>query len=767
VIHETKVGIPRLTALLLASAATASLGCPAKADAAADAVVQELVVTARHREENVQNVPATVTAISGDFLAATNTTGIGQLSLLTPSIQFQTVNPRNSQINIRGLGNNVGLANDGLDPGVGFYVDGVYYNRPATATFDLIDIDRVETLNGPQGTLYGKNTTAGAVSVTTRSPTFSPEDSIEVSGGNYGFLQTKASVSGPLWTDKLAGRLSLSTTSRGGFETNIFDGSKINNYNNLTFRGQLLFVPSDVLRVRVVGDYSKQHLHCCSADIDAFWTPPSGANFVTNAQKFGYTPVLGQVDVNAPVKADQETGGASAQADWSLPSAVVTSITAWRYWNWSPASDLLQTGLDDFKQSGIADRQNQFTQELRIASTGSNTVDYLGGLYFFHEQVNAYGVTQYGSQAVFFLVSAALPASILDGVTFNTFSKYKTDSYAAFGQATWHVTPKLSLTGGLRYTSDDKRGSYAGLSSGGAPLTGALAPFAAIRTAFTPNGGFRVSTRDGAWGGHGDVAYQLTDDAMVYASYSRGNRSGGLNLAQLPAGASAVVAPETVDAYEAGIKSRLFDRRLTLNATVFYEKDEKYQAQTIDPVLLKAYLANIPEVRSQGVELNALARPNDAWSAYGSVTYDDAIYAKFPTAPCPVEQPLPTPASCNLNGAQLPGVPRWALSTGFEFHRDLSFGAHTAVGYLGADDSYRSKLNTAATDSVYAELPSRNLVNARLGIRSADRRWDAFLWAKNLGDLRYLTNRAALAPGYIYGLQGEPQTFGVTLRWRN
>ena len=752
-------------ALLLTGAAAAPLAARADAPAGEETVVQDVVVTARHREENVQNVPAAVTAIGGELLSATNTTGIAQIANLVPSLQFFSVNPRNSQMNIRGLGNNVGLANDGLDPGVGFYVDGVYYNRPATATFDLVDIERIESLSGPQGTLYGKNTTAGAVTVSTAAPSFTRHLTAEGSVGNFGYAQGKLSLTGPIIGDVLAGRLSIAGTRREGFQVNRFNGRRINDFNNVSLRGQLLYTPSEAIQVRLIGDFNRQDLHCCAARISGLWTPPSGVNFLTTAALFGYTPVVGGVDVDSPVRAEQESGGVSAQVDWSLSSMAVTSITAWRYWNWSPANDSLQTRLDDLTLSQTTDRQRQISQELRIASTGTNTVDYVGGLYFFHESVDADTRTLYGPAAIAVFISPALPGLILNGVSLNWTSLYRTDSYAAFGQATWHISPDLSLTGGLRYTWDDKRGSYNAIAAGGAPLAGPLAAFAAIRAGFATTNAYNVSFSKGAVGGHVDLAWQISSDVMAYAGFSRGNRSGGLNLIQLPAGASAVVAPETIDAYEAGLRTRLFDRRLTLNATAFYEIDRGYQAQTVDPVSLKSYLANIPQVRSWGLEATAQARPNADLSLYASATWDHAEYHTFPLGPCPVEQPLPAPTSCNFSGQPLPGVPRWALSGGFDLQRPVTAGDVEGQAYLGVDASYRSSLNGAATNSIYSRLPPRTLVNLRFGFRSPDRRWDAYVWARNAANNRDFSSQAAFSAGYLIAFESDPRTWGATLRF--
>lgn len=754
-----------LRAVLLCGAVIMAAGLPAAALAAEESnTVDEVVVTVRHREENLQKVPAAVAAVSGDFLERTNTTGIADIVRLVPSVQFQVINPRNSQLNIRGLGNAIGLANDGLDPGVGFYVDGVYYNRAATTAFDLIDLQNVQVLNGPQGTLYGKNTTAGAISVTTASPSFTPGATVEGTAGNYSFYQLKGSVTGPIIADKVAARLSLSKTERDGFQVNAFNGKRINDYDNLTVRGQVLVKFSEDARVRIIGDYSKQNTICCSATLTGLWTPPSGGNFTALAAQLGVTPVIGSVDVDARVKANQNTGGVSAEASWDLPGAVLTSITAYRYWEWRPASDLLQSPLDDVRQSAVEDDQEQVSQEFRIASRGDNTIDYVAGVYFYHENIEGRSVSEFGSAATASLVNRALPALILNGLRLDSVAKYNTTSYASFGQLTWHATEALSVTGGLRYTHDAKRGAYNAVASGGVPLLGPLAAFAPLRAIAGTTRAYTTRVKDGAWSGLINVAYQVNPDVLTYASYSKGNRSGGLNLNQLPGNASPIVKAETIDALEAGVKSRLFDRRLTLNAAFFYQTDRDYQANVVDPVLLRAYLSNIPKVRSKGVEISAQGRVSDALDVYGSLTYDKATAVKFPFAPCPLETPLPAPTSCNFNGAELPGTPEWAGSVGFEYHRPVAVVGQEAELYLGVDGSFRSAFSNDATNSIYGLLPSRRLVNARLGVRAAERGWDAYVWSKNLGDVDYYNGTGAGTQGYTFGFKGDPRTYGATLR---
>lgn len=728
-----------------------------------------IVVTARHRDERAQDIPVALSVVNGDLLTKTNTTSVADLSKLAPSLSFQGYNPRNTNLNIRGLGNNIAVASDGLDPGVGFYIDGVYYNRPGTAAFDLIDIERIEILRGPQGTLYGKNTTAGAISVTTAKPKFKSEVNAEMTVGNLGFLQGKAAINLPLVDDLLAVRLSGSVTSRDGTLTNQFTGKKQNNRNSYLLRGQLLFTPSSTVSIRLIGDYAKQDQDCCAQVLAGIVAPANGKNFRNIAALFGYTPVIdpfARVTVNdRQFSFSNESGGVSAQIDFDLPGATITSISAWRFWNWSPVNDVDYTPLSAFAAADNVDQQDQYSQELRIASTGNNKIDYVAGLFFYDETIDQNLTVSYGSAATQLLVSQALPGFILNGVTKVDTNRYRTTSLAAYGQATIHLTDALSLTGGLRYSYDNKRGHYSAVASGGLPLAGPLAAFGPLRAAFASSGTFDVQSKVGKVSGAADLSYRVNNNVLVYANYSRGNRSGGLNLTQLASGISPVVAPESIDSYELGLKTTLLDNRVTFNVAGYLQNDRNYQATVADPARLAVvYLSNVPKVRSKGFEIDMQTRLADNVSVYGALAYTDAKVIYLPASACPLE--LSNQNTCDLSGYPISGIPKWSASFGGEFKQPVKIFAAPLEAYLGFDYSYRSTVNNGGV-SAATQLEPLHLVNARIGVRALNRRMDLSVWAKNLFDKQYFSD---IAPGVgntglLTAQLGDPRTYGVTLRF--
>ncbi|WP_343527056.1 TonB-dependent receptor [Sphingomonas sp.] len=764
-------------------------------DSATDPAVDpgnDILVTARRREERAQDVPIALSVVSAEQLGIRGDYRLDQVQQLVPSLQVFSFNPRNTNINIRGLGSNVALTNDGLENGVGVYIDNVYYGRVGQSQFDLVDLDRVEVLRGPQGTLFGKNTTAGAINISSRLPQFQWHADGQADIGNYDYRQVRGSVTGPLIDGLAAFRLSAAYTTRDGFLYNATTRRRVHDYENATVRGQLLLTPDPALTIRIIGDWGQQDQSCCiNLPVSTFATYDNGAaianSFTQRLARFpNYTPLpidpfARTTDANSPFQANMDTWGVSGQVDYDLGNAAVTSITAVRQWNWFPRNDGDMIGLSINTQGHILNFQRQFSQELRIASTGTRNVDWLLGAYYFQQVVRGYSRTEFGSDAALALFPSddqRVAGIATNGLLSAGQSDPHTKSGAIFGQGTWHVTPALSLTAGLRYTHEEKWGRYRNERVFAQPTTGLtaaqIARVTAIRNALTPVQAFSVDADDDSFSGLATLGWKPSEDTLLYATYSRGAKSQGLNLTNLPAGVDPVVRPEKVDNYEIGLKSQFLDRRVTLNLAAYQTNVRDYQTTIVQQLIgtntYINYIANIPKVRSRGFEGDLAVRPADWLSLTGSLAYTDATYRDYPNGPTPVEALNPTTASPggspvrDFSGQRLAGVPKWAASVGGDITRAL--GGDTEA-YVHGDWSYRSSYYTVASNSRYGLVPGYGLVNARAGIRLGEGgRYDLSVWARNLFDKDYFQTLNVVNYGLVTAILGDPGTYGATLKVR-
>ncbi|MDT8758371.1 TonB-dependent receptor [Sphingomonas psychrotolerans] len=776
---------------------------------------QDIVVTARRREERVQDVPIALSVLSGEDLAASGAFNVNRLQQSQPTLQFYSSNPRNSAINIRGLGAPFGLTNDGIEQGVGFYVDGVYIGRIGASTFDFVDVERVEVLRGPQGTLYGKNTTAGAINVTTRAPSFTPESRVEVSLGNYDFLQTKASVSAPL-SDTVAFRLSTSGTTRHGTIQNIRTGVDQHRLRNLGVRGQVLWNAASNFDLTLSGDFNRQNPLCCVQYYVRTGTTqrPLARQYAALAAAFGYSPPSTDpfdrvTDLDARSNSRQEIGGASLVANWDIGPATVTSVTAWRYWDWQPANDRDFIGLPVTTVSQNPSQQKQFSQELRIASNGANKLDYTLGAFFFHQTIDTQGSQVQGPAASRYLLSGAdaLNPNVLNGLTSTNTISFDNSSFAVFGKLNWEVIKGFHVQPGLRVNYDKKSGFYESVVSlhnaqfnfdATADNVAALLasrPAGAARTTFqnqintlAPQ---RYSPEFSDWNVSGDVtlSYDFSPDVHAYATYARSFKSGGINLSGLPLNSTSTgvdlstqtVKPEEVNHFEVGLKTQFLDRRLTINAAGFWTEISDYQATVNNNAInvIRGYLANAGKVRSRGVEFDTSFRPSQRANLYFNGAYTDATYREFVNAPCPPElaggtatapggvtDPAGTPggrspAFCDISGQVLPGISKWSLSWGGEVN--LPVGGSEGQVYLGYDGSYRSRFSSNPSPSAYTWIDGYSLSNFRLGYREGA--FNIFGWVRNAFDQHYyeLLSTQSGSTGLIVGQPGDPRTYGLTI----
>ncbi|MBS0376407.1 MAG: TonB-dependent receptor [Proteobacteria bacterium] len=783
---------PTAAAIVRRACAVALLGgsWPAQAQLApaaeGGAALETVIVTARLRPEDAQAVPVSMSIVDAALIDRSYSNNVQQLSQLLPSVNYSSPNPRNTALTIRGLGSSVvaiAQANDGLEPGVGFYVDQVYHGRPATAAFDFADLERVEVLRGPQGTLFGKNTTAGAVNITSKAPSFEAESSAEVSGGNYGYYQAKATATGGLYGDALAGRLSAGITGRNGVIENVRTHGDHNDVHNYEARGQLLWQPGSALRVRLIADYSSFDSNCCTQVYVTVGQSlkPAARQYPALAAGLGYAPPSLDpydrlTDIDAALRVATAEGGLAAIADWSLGGATLTSVSAWRFWNWDAANDRDYTGLSIQTLQHIPSRQDQWSQELRLASNGTRQVDYVAGLYWFSQTVLGEPITQYGPLATYWLLGppATYPGSLLDGYGTDGHTRFHSDSYAAFGEATWHATDKLSLTAGGRYTQEEKHGRYAAVVYGGLATTNPTLLKAQL-SILRPQA-YQASDSNGSPSGRANLAYQWTPEVMTYLSYALTSKSGGLNMSGLPlnaanqpALATAVIKPEHNATLEAGLKSQLLGRRLLVNADLYKTVVRDFQTNVVDngPGALRGYLANIERVEVKGAELDAGLRLGAGLTARAAAAWTDARYVSYRNGPCPLELIAAATTVCDLSGRPLSGTPHTAFSAGAEYARPTTAGLRPAELFVRVDAVWRGDQYGDPSDSRYTLIRGYSVLNASAGLRVA-RAWEASVWARNLLNRNYLQNVTVQAgnPGLVVGTPGDPATYGVTLRAR-
>ena len=751
-----------------------------------DAGGEAIVVTARRREESAQDVPIALSVVSSETLEQTGNYTLGQVQQLVPSLQVFSFNPRNTNINIRGLGSNVALTNDGLENGVGFYVDNVYYGRVGLSQFDLVDLAQIEVLRGPQGTLFGKNTTSGAINITSRPPSFDPEFTGEASVGDYGYYQIRASASGALIDDIVAVRLSGALTDRRGFLYNVTQSERAQDYYNASIRGQLLIKPTEDIEIKIIGDFSRQKQnHVLNVLANYVGTYENGVtvpnNFAARAARFpGYAvrPIdafarIGEADGH--YQSNMDGYGVSGQLDWDFGAATLTSISAYRWWDWNPANDGDSTALPIVTKAQQVNRQRQFSQEIRLASNGSNTIDYVVGAYYFWQVVRGFGATAYGPAAALWNLPTAnqvVANAALNGFEANSISTPTTKSFAVFGQADWNISDQFIVTAGLRYTHEKKAGSFSQFHVAGADLSTLLpaqsAAALAIRNQFNPVTSYSTQFTDNSLSGLLTLTWKFAPSALGYATYSRGNKSGGLNLSSLPAGVDPNVAPEKVDAFELGLKSQFLDNRLTFNIAAFQTTISDYQTAITEVVAnsvnFRQYIANIPKVRSRGIEADFVAAPAEGIAFNASIAYADTVFRDYQNAPQAVER-LNISGIQDLTGKQLSGVPKFTYTLGADIFSPVgSLRGRDIEVYSHADYSHRSTFNTSASNSRLAQVPGYGLANVRAGLRTSDGLLDLSVWAKNLFDKNYFQTLSPTNTGLVTALIGEPRTIGVTLR---
>lgn len=753
--------------------------------------LNEVTITSRRRKELAQDVPIPITIVSGSSIDDAGAFNVNRVKEIVPSVQLYSSNPRNTGINIRGLGSPFGLTNDGLDPGVGFYVDGVYYARPAAATLDFIDIEQVEVLRGPQGTLFGKNTTSGAFNITTRKASFSPGATVELSTGNYGFLQAKASVTGPI-SKKIAFRASFSGTHRDGTIENVRTGKNTNTLNNQGGRLQFLWKPTNKIAITLAGDISNQNPDGYAQVVAGVVKTqrPAYRQFDAIAKDLNYTlpstnPFERKIDTDTDWKSGNDLGGVSLNADFELGKGILTSTTAWRYWNWNPSNDRDFTGLQALAKSQNPAKHQNWSQEIRYSGNFTSKLSGVIGLYAIGQEVKIDGTEESGKDQWRFSQSSTSAnwqtPGLLDGYGAKTNSSIQSISAAAFAQADWEVIKGLHVLPGLRFNYDEKNVSFKRTVYGGLQTTNSA--LLAIQRGVFNASEYTTSAKENNLSGQITVAYRPSQKINLFATYSTSFKPVGVNVAGIPNDANgnpdlslAVIKPEFVQHYEIGVKTTL-TKNTNINLNIYNTDIKDYQTNVQSPQLgvNRGYIANAERVNVRGVEFDANVKINKSVSFYGALAYTEGKYVKFTNAPLPLEETGATVQSGtttvqaafkDISGGDLPGISKWAGSLGTELSTKGNLLGLEGRYFLGLDGSYRSSFSSSPTPSKYLNISDYGLLNARIGFK-ASKGLSVIIWGRNILNQNYFEQLlpASGNSGLYAGVLGDPRTYGITLRY--
>lgn len=758
---------------------------------------RDITVVARKTSEAVQEVPIPVTVIGAATLTRQNLTNFTNFQFKIPAFSVYLTNPKQLNLGIRGIGNN-GFNTDGIDGSVGVFVDGVYTGRQGMVSNDFNDLADVEVLRGPQGTLFGKNTSAGAVLINTLKPSFTPGATAEASTGNFGFTEIKGSVTGPLVDGLVALRLSAFYSDRAGTYRNLYDNRYQNARQSSGVRGQLLATPGADLGIRLIGTHARQFFPTISPVILSVYNP---AALRARMAAAGYTLNTSNardrlINIDARLDARTSLDSASGQIDWSpLDLGTVTSITGWQRWSCFTNNDNDFTQLDAITDYGSCNVERQFSQELRWETPRDRAVEATVGAFLSRQRLQVDSRIRFGRQ---YHIWAANPSATVfpaiggrswaqgayadrvAGFGIRSQAVFHSDTEALFGNATWHpdAAHRLALDIGLRQTWERRAQTYAGTIAANLG-TLSLAQVRALSPAGANAqlGSVDTSLKDRALSGESGASYQASRDIFLYAKYARGNKSAGFNLlpyndsnpdrgvaSAIALGAAQSVKGETAGNVEAGIKSLLLDRRLLLNLTAFHTKVRNYQANQavgVGNTALK-FLANVGSLTSRGIELESETWLIPGLHTKGFIAYDKATYSSFPHSVCPGQFATPT---CDLTGRQVAWTPVWTSDLTIDYTQRLD---ETTETYGLLDVNWRSRQNTTITLDPAAEIPAYALASARLGLLLDKDRLDLQLWVENLLNKAYFINLLGYtkSTGIVQGYPGNPRSYGFTARVR-
>ncbi len=683
-------------------------------------LLDEIIITAsKTGNSDLQKTPLAVTAFTADMIDKSAMTDIRDLEQLTPGLTISE-NTTLAQIYVRGVGTNSVFA--GADPSTSISLDGVYIARPSASFTSFLDVERIEVVRGPQGTLYGRNSVGGNINIISKKPSL---DELvykgQVSVGDYNFKRFEGHISAPIIANKLAFSVAGQVSKHAAYRKNIARvGNDLDNEDTSMVRGQLLLKPSEKVEMIARADYFKAN----NFGIYGFGTllthsPAPLANSI-----FGNTRLVAH---NAPTNANKDNWGTSLEVNadlndrWSLKSLSAYRESSYFVHLDADASDL------DIVRTNIGEDQSQFSQEVNVLGKFDRGTLLLG-TYYIHEDI----IGTVGGEGV-----EIVPL----GISRHPEPIVNTDAWAVFGQASFDVTDKLSLIAGARYTDEKKDFEKKdGLFLRGTGIRVVDLSFpkeTGNYSAVTPKFG---------------INYQASDDVLLYASATRGFKSGGFNLtASIPGG----YGPEKLWAYEAGIKSNLAEDRLRLNLTGFTYDYKDLQVQST-VVVASIDITNAATSTISGLELEAVAKATTDLDLFFNVAYLDAKYDQYPGAV------ILGGGTIDASGNRLANAPKWSGSFGGEYGHDFSWGRLFAQ----AQYSWKSRVFFTADNNAVETQSSFGVVNATIGAETPDGKYRLSLYGRNITDKQYVTTTGSF-PLVPAGRFAPPATVGLRLTVQN
>ena len=713
--------------------------------------LEEIVVTATKRVQSLQDVPIAVNAFNADTIEVAGINNAGDLAILTPALNINVnTNPFAARMIIRGVG--TAQTDPALEPSVGLFIDGVYLGRTGLGMSDLTDIERIEVLQGPQGTLYGKNTNAGAISVITKKPNFEESEGyVEASVGNYSMSKLTASASGPL-TQNLAYRLSGNINQRDGYYDNSA-GVDFNDADDWNIQGKLQWEPTESLSILLSGSRVERDTTCCGAD--AVQTESVNNELVAQGlSPDSNDPYDNNVQSNADNRFAMESDLLSMTIDYDAGWGAIKSITAWNDYSYRVDQDPDRSELDILTLSNDKFSGDSFSQELRFTASPTDNVDYMLGAFYLEQNTKRGGdepfvfigddIITIGSQQD---LPFPLPFNFLvqPGDSLTVDMNQDAETIAFFGQGTWHIGDQWHITGGLRWSDEEKKSdlfsqtystAFSNQVLGASFLDSVSTPIDATLERSSDNVDWMLS-----------AVLDISDDSMVYASAGTGTKSGGFQTVNGTAD-DREFDDEDTTTYELGIKSTLLDARLRINAAAFYSEIENFQAQRQLETGLGTYVSNEAKVETSGVDFQVEAAPMPNLVLSAGLLY----MHKYQITDGPEK------------GADLPFTAEFSGTVAATLVFPLGDGGI----YWRTDYSYMDNHTTnvaSATQLRDEDYDNRNLINSKVGWRNDS--WNVSVWGKNLSDDKYAMQ--TVLPFLVSGMEAyflaPPRTFGATVRY--